>query len=85
MYIDYSQAEIQGTTEEAYEFGEKLGEALNPFEGLFVAVYIGDAARGSLLVDVSVMIAKKFGLRIRTFNDFDRMIVQTSRHLTGVT
>ena len=65
-------------------FGHRVGEALKPFEKVFVAIFVGNEARVAPLVDVSVMIAKKLGVRISTFNDFDRLVLQTSRHLTDL-
>jgi hypothetical protein len=84
VHIDHSTAEIVGTTEEAHAFGHRVGEALKPFEKVFVAIFVGNEARVAPLVDVSVMIAKKLGVRISTFNDFDRLVLQTSRHLTDL-
>ncbi len=84
VHVDHSTAELIGTTEEAHAFGHRLAEALKPFEKVFVAVFVGQEARVAPLVDISVMIAKKLGVHICTFNDFDRLVLQSSRHLTGL-
>jgi hypothetical protein len=84
VHVDHSIAEIEGTTEEARDFGQRFGEAMQPFEKVFFAIFVGNEARVAPLVDVSVMIAKKFGIQISTFNDFDRLVLRTSRHLTDL-
>ena len=84
VMIDFSTATLAASLVEAHDIGQAFGKTLAPFEDLVLAILVMPDSDSVQLADISVMMAKKHGLRITCFTDSRLMIEKAAMVLQGI-